>query len=189
MRRGNEPQNVTKKPRGPVQLKKRPAKKMITIIMPPRHLTVAAIAAANQRESLWFLWDRKLYMEETPLGGMVRIDNASPLAMLLEGKYDEASLEYPERQVPHHADVPGLAERLALGMVGVKPGLVVLTDAELFVRRIQKLVRKGQLDRKEVKILALHEGGVAEVEMRADGRWATQWPDGFFCEREAELFD
>jgi predicted ATPase len=75
----------------------------------------------------------------------------------------------------------------------VAPQWVIETHSELFILRLQRLIRKGQLDHRAVSVLYVDSkertgSTVQELELDEDGEFLDEWPDGFFEEGYRELF-
>jgi hypothetical protein len=74
------------------------------------------------------------------------------------------------------------------------PILLLETHSEHMVLRLQKLVRQGRLDAEDdISILAVEPDEaaartfVARIPLKASGKFARNWPRGFFVERRREL--
>lgn len=69
---------------------------------------------------------------------------------------------------------------------------IVETHSELLVRRIQTSIAKGEILPSEVSVLYVDPGPegstITVLEVDEDGDWLQEWPDGFFEERQHEMF-
>ena len=70
--------------------------------------------------------------------------------------------------------------------------IVCETHSEMFIARIQRLIRRGELAPSEVSILYVDPIGVSsqvkELRLRSDGDFIDEWPGGFFEDAFDEYF-
>ena len=105
------------------------------------------------------------------------------------------TVEQPELHL--HGNLQAqLVELLAetAGLIGVrrKPRQqwIIETHSEQMLRRVQRLVRRGNLKAADVAILLVTAGGnVTRMEFLDDGEFAGPWPEGFFDSVFNDLLD
>ena len=83
-----------------------------------------------------------------------------------------------------------------LGEVLVKSSetrqIICETHSELIIARVQRLIRNGKLNPRDVSVLYVDplgsESVVKELRLRADGEFIDEWPGGFFEDSFDEYF-
>ena len=70
---------------------------------------------------------------------------------------------------------------------------IVETHSELLARRIQTRIAAGEISPDEVSVLYVQPGPqgstISVLEIDEEGDWLQEWPDGFFEERQHEMFN
>ena len=70
---------------------------------------------------------------------------------------------------------------------------IIETHSEHLVLRIKRLIRRGELDAKDVALLSVNSNpdgtsSVSQIRLDSDGEFIDEWPQGFFDERLDEIF-
>ena len=70
---------------------------------------------------------------------------------------------------------------------------IIETHSEHLVLRLKRLIRRGDLDAKDVSLLSVDANpdgtsSVTRIRLDSDGEFIDEWPRGFFDERLDEIF-
>ena len=137
------------------------------------------------------LIDKRTYTRVTPADVGFGISQILPVIVEgIAGSSHTVCVDQPE--VHLH---PGLQAEIAELMIGTRneKQWIVETHSELLARRIQTRIAEGVISPSEVSILYVAPGPegstISVLEIDEEGDWLTEWPAGFFEERQHEMFN
>ena len=141
------------------------------------------------------LIDQRTQTKINPIDTGSGISQVLPLiAVLAVADRSIVLVEQPELHL-HPRLQAGLAEEMALPSTSppMQRQWLVETHSELFILRVQKLIRQGKLSPDDVSVLYVgQEQGsgsyIQQLNIDANGDFIDEWPDGFFEDGYREMF-
>jgi predicted ATPase len=102
----------------------------------------------------------------------------------------EPMLVVQEPEIHLHPNAQASLGSFFAGLLQQPGQLFIETHSDTLVLRLARHVADGTLNAADVKIFYVHKRGgasfVREIEIAPDGTFATDWPGGFFPQRQQE---